>query len=425
MKESILHYVWQNKLFTAHNLFTTDGESVEIIDVGKYNTDAGPDFFNAKVKIADTIWAGNIEIHTYSTDWIKHNHHSDKAYDSVILHVVQQADGDVFRIDGDKIPQLKLVYPKQIETNYEQLISDQKWIPCADKISLVPEIFIQSWKNALLTERLEQKIHAIELLLADNNQHWEEAFYIILARNFGFGTNSQAFECLAKSLPISVLGKHKDNLFQLEALLFGTAGLLEDETIDEYALKLKQEYNFLRSKFALNPIAASQWKLLRLRPDNFPHIRIAQFAALIHSSCKLFSKIVENPDVDFIRSLFLCEPSSYWKTHFLFATESTTRTKKLGKSSVNGILINTVVPFLFYYASQKRNDDLKDLAIQMLEKIPSERNSIITAWQTIGIKSESAYDSQALLQLKKQYCDEKKCLRCRIGHKVLTLKLTN
>ncbi|MDD4991780.1 MAG: DUF2851 family protein [Paludibacter sp.] len=425
MKESILHYIWQNKLFTAHNLCTTDGESVEIIDVGKYNTDAGPDFFNAKIKIADTIWAGNVEIHTCSTDWIKHNHHSDKAYDSVILHVVQQIDGDVFRMDGDKIPQLKLVYPKEIETNYEQLISDKKWIPCADKINLVPHIFIQNWKNALLTERLEAKTHAIELLLAENNQHWEEAFYITLARNFGFGTNSQVFESLAKSLPISVLGKHKDNLFQLEALLFGTAGLLAEEDTDEYALKLKQEYNFLRSKFALNPIAGSQWKLLRLRPDNFPHIRIAQFAALIHSSSKLFSKIVENPDVDFIRTLFLCEPSAYWKTHFLFATESTTKTKKLGQSSVNGILINTVIPFLFYYASQKRSDELKDLAIQMLEKVPAERNSIISAWQTIGIKSESAYDSQALLQLKKQYCDEKKCLRCRIGHKVLTLKLTN
>ena len=425
MKESILHYIWQNKLFVAHNLCTTDGESVEIIDVGKYNTDAGPDFFNAKIKIADTLWAGNVEIHTCSTDWVKHNHHSDKAYDNVILHVVQQVDGDVFRIDGDKIPQLQLVYQKEIEANYEQLISEQKWIPCADKISFVPEIFIQSWKNALLTERLEQKTHAIELLLAENNQHWEEAFYITSARNFGFGTNSQAFESLAKSLPISVLGKHKDNLFQLEALLFGTAGLLAEEDTDEYALKLKQEYNFLRSKFTLNPIDGSLWKLLRLRPDNFPHIRIAQFAALIHSSSKLFSKIVENSDVDFIRSLFLCEPSAYWKTHYLFATESPQKSRKLGHSSINGILINTVVPFLFSYANQKGNDKLKDRALQILEEIPGEQNSIVSAWKNVGIKSESAYDSQALLQLKKQYCDDKKCLRCRIGHKVLTMKLTN
>jgi hypothetical protein len=406
-------------------LCTTGGEKLEIIDVGKCNTDAGPDFFNAKIKIAGTLWAGNVEIHTRSTDWNKHNHHSNKAYDSVILHVVQQADGDVYRIDGEQIPQLELIYPQEIEANYEQLINDKKWIPCADKIGLVPDIFIQSWKNALLTERLELKTQAIERLLIENNHNWEEAFYIILARNFGFGTNSQAFESLAKSLPISVLGKHKDNQFQLEALLFGQAGLLGDEATDEYASKLKQEYTFLRSKFGLNPIDASQWKLLRLRPDNFPHIRIAQFAALIHSSSKLFSKVVGKPDVDSIRSLFSYEPSSYWKTHYLFGTESPVKTKKLGSLSINGILINTVVPFLFCYASHKNNDEWKDEVIQILEKTPSERNSIITAWQNIGLKSESAYDSQALLHLKKQYCDDKKCLRCRIGHDVLTMKRTD
>lgn len=420
MKESILHYVWQHKLFTAHDLFTTDGEQVEVIDVGKYNTDAGPDFFNAKIRIGETLWAGNLEIHTRSTDWEKHNHHIDKAYDSVILHVVDAADGDVYRIDGARIPQLALKYPKHIETNYEQLINEQKWIPCADKIAYVPSIFIQSWKNALLTERLEQKMQAISNLLLENNQHWEEAFYITLARNFGFGTNSQAFESLAKSLPIAALGKHKDNLFQLEALLFGQAGLLNDDAVDEYAAKLKQEYEFLRAKFALQPMNATQWKLLRLRPDNFPHVRIAQFAALIHLSSKLFSKIVENPTIDYLRSVFACEPSDYWQTHYLFTTESSRKSKKLGARSINGILINTVVPFLFCYAHQKNIQELKDIALQLLEKIPCEVNSVVAGWQKLGISSDSAYDSQALLQLKKHYCDEKKCLRCRIGHKVMT-----
>jgi hypothetical protein len=424
MKESILHYVWQNKLFAAHNLQSTDGELVEVVDVGKYNTDSGPDFFNAKIKIGDTLWAGNVEIHTRSTDWNKHNHQTDKAYDSVILHVVSEVDGEVYRIDGERIPQVKLICPASVESNYEQLINDQKWIPCADKISMVPNIFIQSWKSVLLTERLEQKMNAIQNLLAENNQHWEEAFYITLARSFGFGTNSQAFESLAKSLPVSVLGKHKDNLFQLEALLFGQAGLLSNELTDEYALKLKQEYTFLQAKFELNSISGSQWKLLRLRPDNFPHVRIAQFAALIHSSSKLFSKIVENPEIEHLQGLFSCEPSSFWKSHYLFGAESALKSKRLGTQSVNTILINTVVPFLFCYASQKGNEDLKDKALQILEKMPSERNTIITGWQNVGIQSESAYDSQALLQLKKQYCDEKKCLRCRIGHKVLTLPLT-
>ena len=421
MKESILHYVWQNKLFVSQEIKTTDGERVEIIDVGRINTDAGPDFFNAKIKIGDTLWAGNVEIHTASSEWNKHNHQQDKAYDSVILHVVLQADSDVYRIDGTKIPQLELKFPQQIETNYELLFSQQKWILCADKIDQVPSIVIQSWKNALLTERLEQKMSAIESLLNENNRHWEEAFYITLARSFGFGTNSQAFESLAKSLPLSVLGKHKDQLFQLEALLFGQAGLLDLETYDDYSANLKKEYEFLRAKYELNPLEKSQWKLLRLRPDNFPHVRIAQFAALIHSSTKLFSKITENPNLTYIRTLFAYETSTYWKANYLFGRESKVRTKRLGEQSINGLIINTVVPFLFCYADQKKNDDLKDRALQILEQLESEQNAIITGWRSLGLHVDNAFDSQSLLQLKKSYCDEKKCLRCRIGHKILTL----
>ena len=421
MKVSILHYVWQNKLFVSQEIKTTDGERVEIIDVGRINTDAGPDFFNAKIKIGDTLWAGNVEIHTASSEWNKHNHQQDKAYDSVILHVVLQADSDVYRIDGTKIPQLELKFPQQIETNYELLFSQQKWILCADKIDQVPSIVIQSWKNALLTERLEQKMSAIESLLNENNRHWEEAFYITLARSFGFGTNSQAFESLAKSLPLSVLGKHKDQLFQLEALLFGQAGLLDLETYDDYSANLKKEYEFLRAKYELNPLEKSQWKLLRLRPDNFPHVRIAQFAALIHSSTKLFSKITENPNLTYIRTLFAYETSTYWKANYLFGRESKVRTKRLGEQSINGLIINTVVPFLFCYADQKKNDDLKDRALQILEQLESEQNAIITGWRSLGLHVDNAFDSQSLLQLKKSYCDEKKCLRCRIGHKILTL----
>jgi len=420
MRESILHYVWQHKLFTAQHLVTTEGEPVDVIDVGKHNTDAGPDFFNAKIRIGETLWAGNVEIHSRSTDWNKHSHHTDKAYDSVILHVVSEIDGEIFRMDGAKIPQLVLVYPTHIAHNYDRLITEQKWIPCEDKISTVPSIVVQSWKNALLTERLEQKMQAITTLLTESNQHWEEAFYITLARNFGFGTNSQAFESLAKSVPLSVLGKHKDQLLQLEAVLFGQAGLLTDEATDEYSARLKQEYSFMKAKFGLQPMNASQWKLLRLRPDNFPHVRIAQFASLIHLSSKLFSKIVDKPEMEYLRSIFVCEPSDYWKRHYLFSHESPERDKKLGAQSINIILINTVVPFLFCYAQQKNNEALKDKALLLLEQLPSERNAIITAWQKLGINSSSAYDSQALLQLKKQYCDDKKCLRCRIGHKVLT-----
>jgi len=422
MKESILHYVWQNKLFTAHDLVTTEGEKLEIIDVGRINTDAGPDFFNAKIRIGDTLWAGNVEIHTSTTDWYKHNHHLDKAYDSIILHVVSHADGEVYRIDGHRIPEHELKYPARIDANYNQLFSQQKWIPCSDKISLVPSIVVQSWKNSLLTERLEQKMDAIEKLLNENHQYWEEAFYITLARNFGFGTNSQAFESLAKSVSIGVLGKHKDNIIQLEAILFGQAGLLNLEKQDDYSAALKKEYDFLRVKYGLTPIDGSQWKLLRLRPDNFPYVRIAQFAALIHTSTKMFSKILEDPTIESLRKLFENEPSDYWNSSYLFGKKSPSQVKKLGRLSINGIIINTVIPFLFCYAQHHNNDELKNRSIQLFEKIPAERNSIITKWVELGVKAENAYDSQALIQLKKLYCDERKCLRCRIGHKVLTLQ---
>lgn len=420
MKESILHYIWQQKIFSNVGLKTTDGELVEIIDTGKLNTDAGPDFFNAKIKIGNTLWAGNVEIHIAGSDWYKHSHQNDKLYDNVILHVVKLADADVFRSDGEKIPTMILQYPESVEHNYEELLKNKLWIPCAQKINTVPDIFINAWKTALLTERLESKTRNIRTLLQENTQHWEEAFYVTLARSFGFGTNSQAFELLARSTPLGVLAKHKNDLQQLEALLLGQAGLLEKDKTDEYILKLKQEYLFLKNKFNLQGIGAEQWKFLRLRPDNFPYIRIAQLANLIHKSSKLFSKMIENPDIDLFKELLQTEPSEYWNTHYLPGQPTKEKHKKLGESSINSLIINTVVPFLFCYADLKGKQDLKDKAIQLLNEIPAEKNAIISGWTNLGIQSESAFDTQALLQLKKNYCDEKKCLRCRIGHKVLT-----
>lgn len=418
MKESILHFVWQFRLFSMQELKSTDGMPVEVIDVGRPNTDAGPDFFNAKLKIGETVWAGNIEIHNLSSDWFKHGHETDKAYDNVILHIVNKADRAVFRTNGEQIPQLELEVPEHIKQNYEELFASKKWIPCEDKISLMPTILMSSWKNALLVERLERKALDIKMLLEQSNNHWEEAFYISLARSFGFGTNSQAFEMTAKSLPLNVLAKHKDHLFQLEALLFGQSGLLEDVGSQGYTADLQKEYRFLQAKYKLSPIDASQWKLLRLRPDNFPHIRLSQFATLIHRSTKLFSKILENEDVKSLRKLFECEVSEYWQNHYLFDTESPFSKKKLGKNSIEILIINTVVPFIFAYKKGKGEET--ESALNLLEEIPSEKNAIIQKWVQSGIPSENAFDSQALLQLKKNYCDLKKCLNCRVGHKVLT-----
>ena len=421
MKESILHFIWQNILFQSHSLLTTDGESVEVIDPGRLNTDAGPDFFNAKIKLGNTIWAGNVEIHTRSSEWARHGHDDDKAYNSVVLHVVKKADVQVFRADGAPIPQLELIYPAEIEENYGQLMQNSLRIPCENKISAIPGIFIRSWKNALLTERLLQKTENISEILSQNNRHWEEAFYLNLARSFGFGTNGQAFEMLAASLPMQILGKHKNDLSQLEALLFGQAGLLAAKEEDAYLLSLRKEYDFLKIKYDLKPIDGSQWKLLRLRPDNFPHVRIAQFAALIHKSTGLFSKITENPDIQYLQGIFRVEPSEYWKTHYLFAHESHKSLKGIGQKAIEGIIINTVVPFLFSFADTRGNQSMKDKAIEILEKLPAENNVITRMWHETGIDCASAFDSQALIQLKKMYCDKRNCLRCRIGHKVLTI----
>jgi hypothetical protein len=422
MKESFLHYVWQYKLFTPNNLLTTDGREVEIVNVGILNSDAGPDFFNAKIKIAGTVWAGNVEIHNSSSDWIKHNHQNNKSYDSVILHIVRKADIEIFRSDGEKIPQLELPIPKQIESQYEQLLADKRKIACEDKIATVPLLIVDNWKMALLSERLSQRTENIDTILNNNIQHWEEAFYIVLARNFGFGVNGQPFEMLAKSLSINILAKHKNNLFQIEALLFGQAGLLADLSGDDYQQKLKAEYDFLKTKYGLTPIDASQWKMLRLRPVNFPYIRIAQFATLIYNSTKLFSKILEKPEITYIQQLFEIVPSDYWHTHFVFGELSRKSRKQFGKNSINVVIINTVVPFLFVYGEKIGEQSFKDKAISLLESLAPESNSVISFWDSIGIKSRSAADTQALLQLYKNYCTERKCLHCRIGHKILTVK---
>lgn len=418
MKESILHYVWQFRLFSMQELKTTDGQPVEVIDVGKPNTDAGPDFFNAKVKIGDMHWAGNVEIHNLSSDWRKHRHEKDKAYDNVILHVVYKADDEVYRSSGEAIPQLELEVPKSIQQNYDALIAAKSWIPCEDKIGSIQPFLMSSWKNYLLLERLERKTLEIENLLEQTNNHWEAAFYVSLARSFGFGTNSQAFERLAKSLPVDILAKNKDDLFLLETLLFGQAGFLEDDPKDDYQASLKKEFLFMRKKYQLTPIDASNWKLLRLRPDNFPHIRLAQFASLVHHSTKLFSKILSTEKVKDLRKLFVFDVSEYWQSHYLFGTESPVSKKRMGEKSIDILLINTVVPFLFTHA-KKLGGNL-ERAVELLEKIPAENNSIIKKWSQLGFPSENAFDSQAYLQLKKNYCDEKKCLRCRVGHKLLS-----
>lgn len=421
MNEAFLYYIWEHKLFLTSELRTVDGEEISVIDIGRRNTDAGPDFFNAKIKIGDTVWAGNVEMHLRASDWYRHGHDKDKKYDNVILHVVMCADKLVLRSDGQEVRQCVLAYPKHLEEHYEELMENHQVIRCAEKLGEVPLFLLNSWKDSLLVERLEDKSIYIENLLQSNKRNWEEAFYVTLARNFGFHTNSMAFELTALSLPLSCINKHRNSLKQVEALLFGQANLLRGEK-DDYAQELLKEYEFLASKFDLKPIKENLWKNHRLRPSNSPYIRIAQFAALLHYSQRLFSKLMECEHVNQMYSLFQTEPSEYWKTHYNFGEACDVHTKCVGKNSLRVIIINTVIPFMFYYGKCHSYDVMMDKAVLFFRQLPPEDNHVIRQWKEVGINAENAGDSQALLQLWHRYCESRNCLKCRIGHKILVVR---
>ncbi len=424
MKEVLLQYAWKHKLFYINNLQTTNGESIEVIDVGQLNSDAGPDFFNAKIKIGDTLWAGNVEVHVRSSDWFRHHHEQNGHYQSIILHVISENDAHLTRTDGEEIPQLILPYFSDLEDKYEQLCQKNEFVACSHVLDKVDPIIFRTWLNALMIERLEQKAIQMEQVLNFTQYNWEETFYVLLARNFGLNLNGEPFEQLAKSLPNNLLAKHKNNLFQIEALLFGQSGLLDElvATNDEYVQRLQNEALFLRKKYSLTPMNGQLWKMLRLRPINFPTVRIAQLAALIHHSSKLFSKIVDNQNIDYLISLFRCEPSFYWKTHYSFHRTSRASNKTISDKTIQLLIINTLAPFLFLYGKYKAMPQLQENALELLEKLPSEQNHVIEKWATFNIVAHSAFESQALLYLKKNYCDTKKCLQCRIGHVALTNK---
>ena len=419
--EVLLHYAWEHRLYASGSFFTTDGTPFEIIDPGIRNTHAGPDFFNAKIKIDDKIWVGNIEIHTLSSDWYKHHHEKDKAYNSVILHVVENIDNTELRDEsGRLIPQWEMKISPSIKENYALLINNDKAIPCIGKISKVDEIYLTDWKNALLTERLERKANTIFQLLDIYKEDWNEVFYICLARNFGFGINSDAFERLAKSLPLKYILKHQDSGKQVEALFLGQAGLLERNDIeDEYYLFLQKEYRFFQKKYNLQILEPYIFKSLRIRPDNFPHIKIVQLAGLIRNGQSLFSKILDTEEIMDFHALFSSGIEDYWTTHYHFEKSSTSKQKKLGFSAINILLINTVVPLLFAYGQKKKQDIYMERALQLIFSIKAESNYIISSFAHSGIKIDNAGDTQALIQLKKEYCEKKKCIFCRIGYKLL------
>lgn len=420
MTEDFLHFVWKYKAFNLSGLKTLEGEPIQIIKQGEHNQDAGPDFFNARIKIRNTTWAGNIEIHLKSSDWRKHLHNNNGNYNNLILHLVYENDEDIAHT-GKPVAtaELKTLIDKNLLNKYNQLLYAKQWIPCSNQLNSVSSFTLNNWLERLLIERLERKAKTISSLLELNKNNLEETFYIHLARNLGMKVNTVPFELLAKSLPNSFLGKHRSSLFQVEALLFGQSGLLEKQFKDDYPNQLKKEYQFLQKKFSLRPIEEHLWKFLRLRPVNFPTIRIAQLASLIHNSSGLFSKIMEAQKVEDLRTLLNAETSEYWDTHYVFDKKSVEQKKNLGTVAIDNIIINSIVPFMFVYADYKGIEEYKDKAVCILEQLSSEKNNIIEKFAELGIKSKNAANSQSLLELKNEYCSFKKCLNCGIGISLL------
>jgi len=421
MTEEFLHFIWKHKLFNNNNITSFNDEKIEILNIGQPNYNAGPDFFNAQVKINNTVWAGNVEIHINSSDWLKHNHDKDNAYNNVILHVVEKNDIVIKRSNGEKIPAIKLNFDKKLLNNYENLLSQQLWIPCEEHIKQIDKFTIDYWLNRLLINRLEKKTDNIKTKLFENKNDWQDVCYQQIARNFGYNINAVPFELLAKSIPVKYLAKHNDNLFQLEAMIFGQAGLLNDLIEnDEYHKNLKNEYNYLKNKFNLIPIDKYLWKYLRLRPSNFPTIRLSQFANLIYKSKNLFSKIIESENIDEIKQLFSdIRTSDYWNNHYVFGKESPNKTKTLGKSFINLVLINSVVPLIFIYGKMHDNENMMNKALKYLEEIEPENNSIIAGWKKLGINPVNALYTQALIELKNEYCIRRNCLQCHLGSKII------
>ena len=420
--EKLMQYVWKHRLWRSEDMVTNTGKKVRVVDPGLLNTDAGPDFFNAKIEIDGHMWVGNVEMHYRATDWKRHRHDSDKAYDSVILHVVAKDDAPVRRTNGELIPQLVLEVSPQFNADYASLVGATIEVPCATKIKQVPHLTIVEWVEGLAFERLHGKVERIHQLLDSFNGSWEDVCYVTLARNFGFGINNDAFERLARRTPLRLLGKHSDSVLQIEALLFGQAGMLDAQKpgMDSYYNQLCTEYAFLSNKFQLTPMEKESWKLFRIRPQNFPYRRIAMLAQFIDGGFRMMNRILEAEVEKEMRALFEVELSGYWTKHYTFGKPNDRATATLSRSSIDIILINTVAPLLYAYGELTGNYEMTDKAIKLLEDLRAESNSIVSHFVAYGIDCPDALTSQALVQLKREYCDARKCIYCKIGHHLLS-----
>ena len=420
MTEALLHFIWQFQYFNKSGLETTEGEALQVLFAGQYNTNQGPDFLNAKIKTGKTTWAGSIELHLKSSDWKKHKHDTDKNYDNVILHVVWEHDTSGFIFP---VLELKGRVSKILLERYETLLSGQSFIPCEKLIQEVKPITWRSWKDRLLAERLSRKAELTMGLLKETKTHWEETFWWMIARNFGIKVNADAFEAIARSIPLTILAKHKSQIHQLEALLLGQAGLLNEKFQDDYPLMLQKEYQFLKTKYKLQPIHQPV-HFLRMRPGNFPTIRLAQLAALIKDSSHLFSKMKEATQVEVVKKMLSVEANDYWHYHYRFDKKTPFRKKEPGDAMTDNIIINTICPVLFAYGNHHNEAGYKDKALKWLEKTKAEKNNITKGFAALKIENKNAFDSQALIELRNEYCNQKRCLECSIGNALLKQKET-
>lgn len=418
--EKLLHYAWQHKMLPAHPLVTDSGERVDVIDPGLPNNDAGPDFFNAKVRLDGVLWVGNVEIHERASDWHRHGHQRDAAYDNVVLHVCRIVDDTAHTAGGRALPQLRLDVPQAVADNYRELLAEAAYPPCYRVIPDVPKLAVHAWLNVLATERLEEKTQRINRLLEQTAGDWERTFFITLARNFGFGVNTEAFELWARHIDLSTVGKHRDNAFQVEAFFMGQAGLLDDglvppERRDDYFTQLRKEYGYLAHKFGMRPIDPKVWRFLRLRPQNFPHVRLAQLTTLYSTYQTDFSRLMGATSVASVRQAFRVGVTPYWETHYTFGRPTAAHPKLLQEASLDLLLINTVAPLLFAYGRHCLDEERCERAFALLEQTKAERNHITRSWAAAGVAASNAADSQALIRLRHYYCDTKDCLRCRFG----------
>lgn len=423
MSEFFLHYIWQFQYFQKEALKTTAGETLNIIKPGIANSDAGPDFAHAKVKIDAIDWVGNAEIHVNASEWYDHKHDRDPAYENVVLHIVWENNKPVHRSDGSQIPTLELkgLIEPQLIKSYQTLINSPLTIPCERSFADVDEIIKHAMIDTALMSRLETKSNLIMERLHSNKGDWEETAYQLLAENFGFKINRDPFGQVVKGLPYKILQKHRGQRVQIEALLFGQAGFLVAKTKDEYLTNLYNEYQFLAKKYELTPkqLSVSQWKFLRLRPANFPTIRLAQFAALVSSQRSIFSTLIELLDYEALVNFFEVDQSAYWQSHYRFGKKAKSKIAGLGLASIENIIINTLAPLLVAYGRSIEEDRLVDRALRILQKVPSEKNSITRLWQGLGYASKSAFDSQGLIELYNNYCQRRACLNCAIGSALL------